>query len=65
MCPHCDHEIKLMSADPMLCCIRQEALVQSYVEDANSRRQFEDAASLKASLDELRAEISSVRATLI
>lgn len=54
-----------MSADPMLCCIRQEALVQSYVEDANSRRQFEDAASLKASLDELRAEISSVRATLI
>lgn len=27
--------------------------MQSYWEDANSRRQLEDAASLKASLDEL------------
>lgn len=43
---------------------RQEQLVASYVDDANSRRQFEDAASLKASLDELREEIRRVRATL-
>ncbi|GAA5835296.1 hypothetical protein JCM9279_004500 [Rhodotorula babjevae] len=42
----------------------QEALVQSYVDDANSRRQFEDAAALQASLDELRAEIAAVSASL-
>ncbi|GAA6051153.1 hypothetical protein JCM3770_002565 [Rhodotorula araucariae] len=42
----------------------QEQLVQSYVDDANSRRQFEDAAALQASLEELRAEIAAVRATL-
>ncbi|GAA5965321.1 hypothetical protein JCM8115_002254 [Rhodotorula mucilaginosa] len=42
----------------------QEALVQSYVEDANARRQFEDAAALQTSLDELRAEISAISATL-
>lgn len=41
--------------------LEQESLVQGYVEDANHRRQFEDAASLKASLDELRAEISRLR----
>jgi hypothetical protein len=40
---------------------RQEKLVQSYLEDANSRRQFEDAASLQASLDELRGEIERMR----
>lgn len=41
---------------------RQEALVQGFVEDANHRRQFEDAQSLKASLDELRVEIARIRA---
>lgn len=40
---------------------RQEKLVQSYLEDANARRQFEDAASLQASLDELRGEIERLR----
>ncbi|BGP13921.1 hypothetical protein JCM10213_002565 [Rhodosporidiobolus nylandii] len=44
--------------------LEQEALVKSYVDDANSRRQFEDAAALQASLDELRAEINRIRATL-
>ncbi|KAK4058755.1 carboxypeptidase Y-deficient [Microbotryomycetes sp. JL221] len=44
--------------------LEQEALVRSYVEDANARRQFEDAASLKASLDELQAEIRAIKATL-
>ncbi|PRQ73881.1 FYVE zinc finger-domain containing protein [Rhodotorula toruloides] len=42
----------------------QEALVRSYVDDANARRQFEDAAALQASLEELRAEIPAVSATL-
>ncbi|GAA5938346.1 hypothetical protein JCM3775_000869 [Rhodotorula graminis] len=42
----------------------QESLVQSYVDDANSRRQFEDAAALQASLDELRAEIAAVSVSL-
>ncbi|KAL8293265.1 hypothetical protein RQP46_000959 [Phenoliferia psychrophenolica] len=42
--------------------LKQEALVQGYVEDANARRQFEDAASLKASLSDLREEIARVRA---
>lgn len=40
---------------------RQERLVQSYVDDANARRQFEDAASLQTSLDELRSEIERLR----
>ncbi|GAA5888022.1 hypothetical protein JCM6882_000253 [Rhodosporidiobolus microsporus] len=42
----------------------QEALVKSYVDDANSRRQFEDAAALQNSLDELRDEISRISAAL-
>ncbi|GAA6006398.1 hypothetical protein JCM11491_004940 [Sporobolomyces phaffii] len=41
--------------------LEQEKLVQSYLEDANARRQFEDAASLQASLDELRREIDLLR----
>ncbi|GAA5900360.1 uncharacterized protein JCM6883_002821 [Sporobolomyces salmoneus] len=41
--------------------LEQEKLVQSYLEDANSRRQFEDAASLQSSLDELRREIERLR----
>ena len=40
---------------------RQERLVKGYLEDANARRQFEDAASLQASLDELRGEIERMR----
>lgn len=32
-----------------------------YVEDANARRQFEDAASLNASLNDLREEIARIR----
>ncbi|BGP22881.1 hypothetical protein JCM10295v2_001780 [Rhodotorula toruloides] len=43
---------------------KQEALVKSYVDDANARRQFEDAVALQASLEELRAEIVAVSATL-
>ncbi|GAA6064550.1 hypothetical protein JCM10212_005777, partial [Sporobolomyces blumeae] len=41
--------------------LEQERLVASYLEDANSRRQFEDAASLSVSLDELRKEIERVK----
>jgi rabenosyn-5 len=43
------------------CGHRQEALVTSYINDANSRRQFEDAASLSFSLIELREEIARLR----
>ncbi|GAA5947238.1 hypothetical protein JCM3765_001585 [Sporobolomyces pararoseus] len=45
--------------------LEQEKLVQSYLEDANSRRQFEDAASLQASLDELRGEIQKCDTLLV
>lgn len=36
----------------------QEALVSGYLEDANARRQFEDALALKASLEELWVVLS-------
>ncbi|CEQ39923.1 SPOSA6832_01500 [Sporobolomyces salmonicolor] len=55
---------ELEASGKLAVLLEQEALVRSYVDDAKSRRQFEDAASLQASLDELRAEIDSVRATL-
>ncbi|GAA5911037.1 hypothetical protein JCM5296_004603 [Sporobolomyces johnsonii] len=55
---------ELEASGKLAVLLEQEALVTSYVDDAKSRRQFEDAASLQASLDELRAEIDSVRATL-
>lgn len=42
--------------------LEQEALVEMYVADANAKRHFEDAASLGASLVELREEIKRVRA---
>lgn len=51
-------------ADCEICGRRQERQVQSYVEDANARRQFEDAASLQMSLDELRGEIDRLRAQI-
>ncbi|KAK9899666.1 hypothetical protein P389DRAFT_2535 [Cystobasidium minutum MCA 4210] len=38
----------------------QEALVAGYLDDASARRQFEDAAALKSSLDDLRAEIQNL-----
>lgn len=41
--------------------LEQESLVQGYVEDAHARRQFDDAASLKASLDDLRSEIDRLK----
>ncbi|KAK4705623.1 rabenosyn-5, partial [Phenoliferia sp. Uapishka_3] len=44
--------------------LEQESLVKGYVDDAIARRQFEDSASLKASLQDLREEIARVRATL-
>ncbi len=42
----------------------QEALVSGYVESASKARKFDDAQSLKRSLDELRKEIAGVRAKL-
>ncbi|KAM0753604.1 hypothetical protein T439DRAFT_322497 [Meredithblackwellia eburnea MCA 4105] len=42
--------------------LEQEALVKGFVDEANARRQFEDAAALKASLDELREEIARIKA---
>ncbi|GAA5931302.1 uncharacterized protein JCM15063_001430 [Sporobolomyces koalae] len=47
---------------PLQVLLEQERLVQSYLEDANARRQFEDAASLQMSLNELRKEIDLLSA---
>ncbi|SCV66929.1 BQ2448_5575 [Microbotryum intermedium] len=44
--------------------LEQEALVRTYVEDANAKRQFEDAASLQMSLKELQEEIRQLRLAL-
>jgi rabenosyn-5 len=43
--------------------LEQEALLESYVEDAKSRRKFEDAKTLKANLVEIRAEIDRIFAS--
>lgn len=40
--------------------LEQEALLESFVEEANSQRKFEDAKTLKANLREIRAEIDRV-----
>ncbi|KAM0792406.1 hypothetical protein ACM66B_005085 [Microbotryomycetes sp. NB124-2] len=56
--------VELEASAKLSVLLEQEALVRSYVEDANARRQFEDAASLKASLNELQDEIRAIRATL-
>ncbi|ORY58668.1 FYVE zinc finger-domain-containing protein [Leucosporidium creatinivorum] len=55
---------ELEASGKLAVLLEQEQLVSSYVDDANSRRQFEDAASLQASLDELREEIRMVRGAL-
>ncbi|KAH9821322.1 FYVE zinc finger-domain-containing protein [Melampsora americana] len=44
--------------------LEQERLVEGYLEEANVRRQLEDAASLKISLDELRDEIKDLKEKL-
>ncbi|KAH8914411.1 hypothetical protein BT69DRAFT_1072118 [Atractiella rhizophila] len=57
---------KIKSPDPqngaLAILMEQEQLVAGYLEEANKRRQFEDAAALQTSLDELRAEIAKLRA---
>ncbi|GAA6026987.1 hypothetical protein JCM8097_006018 [Rhodosporidiobolus ruineniae] len=55
---------ELEAAAQLQVLLEQEALVKSYVDDANSRRQFEDAAALQMSLDELRAEIQRLSEAL-
>ncbi|KAF8580862.1 hypothetical protein K439DRAFT_1355750, partial [Ramaria rubella] len=40
--------------------LEQEALLESFVEDARAQRKFEDARTLKANLEEIRAEIDRV-----
>jgi len=42
------------SLQPLL---EQEALLESYVEEAMQARKFEDAKTIKMNLDEIRAEI--------
>lgn len=37
--------------------LEQEALLESFVEEANAQRKFEDAKTLKANLKEIRSEI--------
>lgn len=43
------------SLQPLL---EQEALLESYVEEAMQARKFEDAQTLKSNLDEIRSEIA-------
>jgi rabenosyn-5 len=40
--------------------LEQEALLESFVEEAKARRKFEDARTLKSNLHEIRAEIDKL-----
>lgn len=40
--------------------LEQEALLESFVEEARAQRKFEDARTLKANLGEIRAEIERI-----
>lgn len=40
--------------------LEQEALLESFVEEAKTHRKFEDAQTLKANLTEIRAEIDRI-----
>ncbi len=40
--------------------LEQEALLESFVEEANAQRKFEDAKTLKVNLREIRAEIDKL-----
>lgn len=51
-----DSEVAL-KLQPLL---EQEALIESFVEEANAQRKFEDARTLKANLEEIRAEIERI-----
>ncbi|KAF7311523.1 FYVE-type domain-containing protein [Mycena kentingensis (nom. inval.)] len=48
-----------MQLQPLL---EQEALLETYLEEANAQRKFEDAKSLRANLSEIRAEIERLLA---
>ena len=37
--------------------LEQEALLETFIEEAEARRKFEDVKTLKLNLDEIRAEI--------
>ena len=40
--------------------LEQEALLESFIEEAKARRKFEDARTLKKNLGEIRAEIDRI-----
>jgi rabenosyn-5 len=42
--------------------LEQEALLESFVEEAKAQRKFEDTQTLRANLNEIRAEIDSILA---
>jgi len=42
--------------------LEQEALLESFVEEAKAHRKFEDAKTLKTNLQEIRAEIDKIMA---
>lgn len=53
-----DEDAKLAHAlQPLL---EQEALLESFVTEAKAHRKFEDAKTLKANLEEIRAEINNM-----
>jgi rabenosyn-5 len=56
--PIIDPESKLAHAlQPLL---EQEALLESFIEEAKTHRKFEDAKSLKSNLYEIRTEIDKI-----
>lgn len=56
--PQIDPESELArTLQPLL---EQEALLESFVEEAKAHRKFEDAKTLKTSLQEIRAEINRI-----
>jgi hypothetical protein len=58
--PFIDPDSKLAHAlQPLL---EQEALLESFVEEAKAHRKFEDAKTLKANLREIQAEIEKILA---
>jgi rabenosyn-5 len=40
--------------------LEQEALLESFVEEAQAQRKFEDVKTLKVNLEEIRAEIEKI-----
>ncbi|KAF8628449.1 hypothetical protein AX15_003964 [Amanita polypyramis BW_CC] len=54
------HSVDLELAQRLQPLLEQEALLETFVEEAEARRKFEDLKTLKSNLDEIRAEIQRI-----